>query len=242
MDYFNDIYKKRLNRYGTDYQSRVQGQREREFSNYLLKSLYRVEFQFEGEMYVGSLERNKQNNTQLLHFLLTETSLNIPPGTILFLQDKDMIDEPWMIYWLEEIKASGYNKYIVLKMTHFIQWVGRDKQTHSSWAYMYGQQDNMLKEELRSRSRSATLYTENLKLNFLVMPFNSKLSKDDYIEIDTEDLKEGYVVTGYDIQSSKGIMHVSVDPRFLRDHTPEPVHDPTNPDDDADDYFWLGGG
>ena len=47
MNYYNDVYLKRLNRYGLDYQSRVQGQREREFENYLLKTIYRVDFLYE---------------------------------------------------------------------------------------------------------------------------------------------------------------------------------------------------
>ena len=43
MSYF-DIYEKRLNRYGLDYQSRIQGKREQNFDLYLQKSIYRVDF------------------------------------------------------------------------------------------------------------------------------------------------------------------------------------------------------
>ena len=41
MEYF-DIYKKRLNRYGEDYQTRIQTERERLFSLYLKKTTYLV--------------------------------------------------------------------------------------------------------------------------------------------------------------------------------------------------------
>ena len=71
MNYYNDVYLKRLNRYGLDYQSRVQGQREREFENYLLKTIYRVDFLYEDEMHAGSLERRSQDETQTLQYLLT---------------------------------------------------------------------------------------------------------------------------------------------------------------------------
>lgn len=57
MGYFEDIYKKRLNRYGSDYQSRTQGQRERFFENYLIKSIYRVDFLYNNEMEPGILEK-----------------------------------------------------------------------------------------------------------------------------------------------------------------------------------------
>lgn len=199
MNYYNDVYLKRLNRYGLDYQSRVQGQREREFENYLLKTIYRVDFLYEDEMHAGSLERRSQDETQTLQYLLTKVDLKIPNGTILMLEDKDHEEQPWMVYWLEDIKASGYNRYIVLKMTHFITWVDRNKEQRSSWAYMYGQEDNMLKDEIRSRSRSDALYAENLKMSFFVMPTTEFIRKDDYIEIGDGALKEAYRVTGYDI-------------------------------------------
>ena len=45
MSYFTDVYLKRVNRYGNDYQSRVQGKREENFEYYLLKSVYRVDIE-----------------------------------------------------------------------------------------------------------------------------------------------------------------------------------------------------
>ena len=182
MEYY-DIYTLRLNRYGYDYQSRIQGKREKQFQYYLNKSVYRIEFLYNDETIVGSFERYKQNETETLHYLLTPVNVNIPGGTILQLPDKDGIERPWMVYYLERIKASGYNRYIMVRMTHFLTWSARDGSVQHSWAYMYGQEDNMLKDEIRSRSRMDTLYAENLKLSFLVMPVNGKLKKDDYLII-----------------------------------------------------------
>jgi len=85
-----------------------------------------VDFIFENEMHPGLLERYKQDETELMQYLLTRVNLNMPSGTILMIPDKDNNEQPWLVYWLESIKASGYNRYIVLKMTHFITW--RDRQ------------------------------------------------------------------------------------------------------------------
>ena len=41
---YYDIYLKRLNRYGLNYQERVQHKRQREFEDYMLKSVYLIEF------------------------------------------------------------------------------------------------------------------------------------------------------------------------------------------------------
>lgn len=239
MGYFEDIYKKRVNRYGLDYQSRIQREREELFDLYLLKTIYRVDFLFEDEEVAGSLEKYKQDETQTLQYLLTKTNINIPNGTILMIPDKDKIKKPWLVYYLEDIKASGYNRYIVLKMTHYLTWTARDGSQQESWAYMYGQEDNMLKDEIRSRSRMDTIYSENLKMSFFVMPTTPKIKKDDYLEIGTGELKEQYRVTGYDIQSTPGVEYVTVDPTYEYDLTPAPQQ---QPGDSEDEFFWLNGG
>ena len=239
MGYFEDIYKKRVNRYGLDYQSRIQREREELFDLYLLKTIYRVDFLFEDEEVAGSLEKYKQDETQTLQYLLTKTNINIPNGTILMIPDKDKIKKPWLVYYLEDIKASGYNRYIVLKMTHYLTWTARDGSQQESWAYMYGQEDNMLKDEIRSRSRMDAIYAENLKMSFFVMPTTPKIKKDDYLEIGTGELKEQYRVTGYDIQSTPGVEYVTVDPTYEYDLTPAPQQ---QPGDSENEFFWLNGG
>ena len=98
----------------------------------------------------------------------------------------------------------------------------------------------MLKDELKSRSRTHTLYTENLKLSFYILPRNPYLKKDDYFEIGEGEYKEAYVVTGYDLQSTPGVAFVSVDPQPVRDLTPPPKKE--DPQESEDDYFWVGGG
>lgn len=239
MGYFEDIYKKRVNRYGLDYQSRIQREREELFDLYLLKTIYRVDFLFGDEEIAGSLEKYKQDETQTLQYLLTKTNINMPNGTILMIPDKDKIKKPWLVYYLEDIKASGYNRYIVLKMTHYLTWTARDGSQQESWAYVYGQEDNMLKDEIRSRSRMDTIYAENLKMSFFVMPTTPKIKKDDYLEIGTGELKEQYRVTGYDIQSTPGVEYVTVDPTYEYDLTPAPQQ---QPGDSEDEFFWLNGG
>jgi hypothetical protein len=80
----------------------------------------------------------------------------------------------------------------------------------------------MLKDEIRSRSRSDVIYTENLKSSFFVMPTTEFIRKDDYLEIGEGVLKEAYRVTGYDIISTPGVEYVTVDPVYLRDNSEPP--------------------
>jgi len=238
-DYYHNVYLKRLNRYGIDFQSRMQRQREENFKLQLKKSVYYVEFEYKDEIHAGELTPLRQNETKTMQYLLTDIHLDMPNGTILFIPDKDMELRPWMIYYLEDIKASGYNRYIVIKMTHYLIWKDREGREQGTWAYFYGQEDNMLKDELKSRSRNKTLYTENLKLSFFIMPRNEFLRKDDYMEVGEGPLKEAYVVTGYDIQSTPGVEFVSVDPQYVRDQTPPPEQ---QEEDNKDDFFWINKG
>ena len=150
-----------------------------------------------------------------------------------------------MIYYLEYIQASGYNRYIVLKMTHLIKLIDRDGIERESLGYIYGQEDNMLKDELRSRSRTQVLYTENIKLNFIVMPTNKYMKKDIYFTVTIKDIEEAYVVTGYDIVSTPGVMFVSMDPTFIRNEDSETVIPYPEKDEEGEvvkkESFWLDG-
>lgn len=238
MEYLK-TYMRRLSRYGNDYQSRIQKKREIGFQYYLAKSVYQIEFEWDNQTWVGSFEKYKQDDSKTLHYLLTEIDLNIPNGSILFLADKDDELQPWMVYYLERIKASGYNRYIMLRMSHYLTWTARDGETYHSWAYLYGQEDNMLKDELKSRSRMDTLYTENLKLSFFILPTNPHIRKDDYLIIGEKPLQEYYRVTGYDIQSSEGVEYVSIDPVYEFDLTPPPEQ---TPEDAPEDFYWLNRG
>lgn len=240
MSYYN-IYKKRANRYGENYQSRLQGQRERMFDLYLQKTIYLVEFDYLGETIEGSFEKYKQDETETLHYLLTRTNVNMPAGTILMIPNKDDELKPWMVYYIEHIKASGYNRYIMLKMSHFITWRARDGKDYNSWIYLYGQEDNMLKDEIRSRSRMDTIYGENLKSSFFILPTTTKIRKDDYLIISGNEnkLQEQFRVTGYDIQSTEGVEYVTVDPIYEFDLSAIPAQTET---DNPKDFFWFNGG
>ena len=239
MSYYDEVYLKRLNRYGTDYQSRVQAQREREFEGKLLKSVYRVDFEYGNETHPGTLEKYKQDETQLLQYLLTRVSLNLPNGTILMIPDKDSKLQPWLVFWLESIKASGYNRYILLKLTHYITWRDRNENVRSTWCYFHGSGDSALTEIIKA---TGAVYAEDGNTRFAIMPTTEYLRKDDYMEIGADPLKEAYRVTGYDIHSTPGVEYVSLDPMYIKDKTIAPKYDPTNESDSADNYFWLNGG
>lgn len=235
MAYF-DIYKKRLNRYGTDYPSRLQGKREEHFERSLTRSTEVVTFAFGGKNYDGKLTRFQQKDSKRIMYLLTPLACVMPSGTLVDLPNVRGVTSKWMIFYEEEIVASGYNRYVVIKMTHNLAWKDRNGVQRTSPAYMYGQEDNMLKNEIVRRSRSAAVYAENMKLSFFLMPANANITKDDYFVVTDAVKTEYYRVTGYDIQSQLGVEYVTVDPIYEFDQTPPPII----PEPDTDqDGFWF---
>ena len=73
------------------------------------------------------------------------------------------------------------------------------------------------------------------------MPITANIAFDSYMEVEdiAGTIKEPYRVTGYDRQSTEGVMYVTVNPIYEFDKTPAPQK---QPGDNDEDYFWLEGG
>lgn len=235
--YYEQIYQRRLNRYGLDYQSRIQSQRERDFDSYLYKTIYRVDFEFNGDYVPGSLERYKQDYSETQGYLLTKVDVQIPNGTVLMIESKNGNTTPWMVWWLEQIEASGYNKYVVLKMTHLLKWK-IDDDIIEQWAYFSGPGNSAISDAVRS-STGRPIYSENNNLHTFITTQNETICRDLYFEVTQGNITQGYVVTEFDINSTPGVNYVSVDPVPVRDIPEAPVPTAT---DKKEDFFWLQGG
>ena len=236
-NYYENAYRRRLNRYGLDYQSRIQSQRERDFDNYLYKTINRVDFEFEGAKHPGSLERYKQDYSETQGYLLTKIDLELPNGTILMIESQNGNITPWMVWWLEKIESSGYNRYIVLKMTHYLSWE-IEGETYSQWAYFYGPGASTIQDAIKSSS-GKPVYTENNNLYMFITPYSDKIEKNVYFEVTQGETQSGYVVSQLDIGSTPGVAYVSIDPVPLREKTEVPEDLDKIPEEDG---FWLQGG
>lgn len=233
---YMDIYKKRLDRYGLNYQSRIQTERERLFDLYLLKSTYRIDFTYEDNVHPGSFEKYKQDTSETLHYLLTRIDLNIPGGTVLQIPDKDGVLKPWMVYYVEHIEASGYNRYIMLRMSHNLSFVARDGQNYTSYAYLHGKGETSMYD---TKELNIARYLEDENTYYVVMPANQNLKRDDYVQVGTAPMAQQFRVTGYDLQSTEGVEYVTLDPTYEYDLTPPPTK---QEGDNDEEFFWFTGG
>lgn len=255
MSYYEDVYLKRLNRYGLDYQTRTQGARERVFEDLLRKSIYRVDFLYKDEIVPGLLEKYKQDETQTLQYLLTRIDTELPTGTILDIPNKNYkygdaaTDEnhtSWLVYYLENMKASGYNRYILLKTTHTLRWKGaEDGVIRSAKAYFYGPENSSIKDTLESSSNF--IYNEDSNNSFFITTINENINKDDYIEVvvktlDGTEMVRAYRVTGYDFISTPGIEYVTVDPIYIKGRETFSTETSSEETPTEATSYWLKGG
>lgn len=234
MDYV-DIYKRRLNRYGLDYQSRIQGQRERDFDNYLLKSIYRVDFWYNNIYTPATLERYKQDYSETQSYLLTKREVDIPNGTMLTIDGKNG-EQVWMVWWKENIESSGYNRYVVLKMTHQITWRDTDENEHTAWAFFSGPGTSTISDALKS-AKGEAVYKENNNLYMFITAYDKTLVRDAYFEHKYGETTTGYIIAEVDIASTPGIAYVSIDPSYIRQK-----QSPSSQNEVAADQYWLQGG
>lgn len=237
MSYYDEVYLKRLNRYGLDFQSRLQGQRERNFENYLLRSLFRVDFEYQDKVHPASLERYKQDYSETQMYLLTRIDLKIPNGTVLDIVNQDGTRQPWMIWWLEMIESSGYNKYVVLRMTHKLTWKAPDHD-FEQWGYFRGPGTSKIQDAIKSAT-GKTVYAENDNLHMFITPYSAEIKREQYFTVKEGETDQAFVVMETDINSTPGVEYVTVDPTMIRDESALPTQTET---DNADDFYWLNGG
>lgn len=224
-------YEARLWEHGEEPTERLNNARQANFNRFLKGSPHTIDFLFGGEDWQGVLEPYRQDETKALMYLLTVVEFQPPIGSILYIEE-----ENWMVYWLDEHKNKGYNRWVLVRMSREVTWYNNDKSEHSSLAYVYGQQDNMLKNEIKSRSRSAALYQENLKLYFMLMPATQVIEYGSYLVLEEGLYKQHFRVTGYDFLSTPGIVYVSIDPTLPQDSRTD-----TDTVEPTEDDPWLGG-
>ena len=228
-----NLYKKKINRLGQNSAERLEEGRRRNFEAFLKSSPHHIFFEYNGKKHEAVFEPDRQSEIKNQMDLLCRADDFFKIGDIV-----ELLGVSYMFFYLAERSNSGYNKYKVLRMTHNITWKDNDKgETHNSQAYLFFQQNNMLQNELKSRSRSDVVYKENLKLYFLIMPTTAYLNIGTYLEIETTGINQAFTITGWDIVSTPGVMYVSMDPTYERD-----LSEPVIEEGEENDNFWIVAG
>lgn len=210
MSYY-DIYQKRLGRYGNTVQERMKNQRILLFEKYKAQSVYQIPFaDNEGKPRTAVFEPYKQNETKFLSYLLTDLDIELQDGwcdEIFDLDNKSL--GKWMVFYLEENHSRGYNKYVMLRMSHVISINGMGEYP----CYCYGQMSALIEDLVASRAD--VWYEDKDKDGHIIMPALD-IKKDDYIIVNG-DKNEPYLVTGFDKMTIPGVIYIALNETMTRD-------------------------
>jgi hypothetical protein len=161
----------------------------------------------------------------------------MPNGTIINFSDKLGKSNYWMIWWLEQIKTSGYHRYVILKMNYKLKWfIGEEEK--AQWGYLSSPGTRKLRDSEIAGGEGAIIFTNN-NLRQFITPYHSSFDRDVYIETENGDKISAYRVTEFDNQATEGVSYLSVEPIATKVREAKPRK---TTEDKAEDFFWFDGG
>lgn len=203
MDYYKDVYLKRINRFGSTKQERIINKMKYQFENsYLKNTINKVDVLVNNELIIGSLQEDKQSESKTLFYLLVSTDYKWPMGTELIING-----EKWLILHLEEFVTKGYNKYKIIKLVKTIKWINSNKLIETADVYLIGELEKAIKSDFKIQyGISAGVYKPNKVLS-MIMASNPSLEKTANIMIENEAWK----VSGIDKISVPGVYYITLE-------------------------------
>lgn len=143
MNYFEDVYLARINKYGTNLQERIYGKMEKDFNTFRAKSLNKVSFDYDGKYREGVLQSKTISEKEIMDYLLTDRSVDIAGGTIIQTKRFSSSEvQRWMVLVKEVYQVMGYNRYKVILMEKQASWID-DNLIYTSWIHQMGATGNL---------------------------------------------------------------------------------------------------
>lgn len=212
MNYFNDVYLKRLNRFGNTIQKRVHGQMEYDFEIKLQKSVNRIDYYLEDGSAArpGIVEEKKIGSDMVVNYLMTRLTDELPTGTIVEIAKPHTTEkQKWLIFIKEEYETIGYNRYQTILLDGIAEWIDYSGELHKSPAHYIRLMDKAIKEQFRISFDSAAVIP--FRKIMLVMKEEPGMSRSVKINIDDTTWK----VVDVDKQSVKGVFYITLQEDYL---------------------------
>ena len=181
MTYFEDVYLKRINRFGKNIQERIQGKKEYDFNFFKEKSPNKVNVYENNNLISDGVLQNKTNSEkEVIDYLLVDKDIDFPDGTILETEQfVDLKKQKWLIFHLDEYVSIGYNRYQLVELDRTIEWID-DGIIYSEDVHFTGSGANLRDKSITSKFtiqyNLAAIYLPNKILN-LIMRTNPNFKK-----------------------------------------------------------------
>lgn len=222
MSYYEDVYLKRINRFGTNIQERIQNSKIREFSIFLSKSPNKVRIFKDGEEFEGVLQNKTSSEKEVTSYLLTNIENDWDNGTIVNTQNlSNNLEQKWLIMHDDTYISIGYARYQVLELDMSIKWID-DGLTYNELVHFSGSGANLRDKAVTSKfviQFDISLAYKPNKILSLVMKTHPHIKKGIRILIGDEVWR----ISGMDKTSVPGVSYVTLEEDYI-DHTDDIVY------------------
>lgn len=207
---YKEYFFNRVDRFGTNPQQRIQGQKERDFMTVLNKSANRSIIRQDGTTICDGILHSKTNSDkEVVDYLLTPVAFDFPDGTILSIEQMSNGKEKlWMPFHSDDFVSSGYNRFQAIQLDKEIQWI-LDGIPYSTKVHFTGVGSNLRDKAITKKFliqfQEAGVYIPN-KMIALIMKTDEHMKKGVLVLINHEVWK----VSGIDKISIDGVSYVTL--------------------------------
>lgn len=210
MDYFKDVYLRRINRYGNDIRSRIVGDKEHEFDNlFIHRTVYQSLIYKVNENEVNiliSLQPNKWNESEeISNILVSKKELELSTGDILSIyqkvRDREIYNK-YLILFIEDNITLGYRNYKVILLDDNINLTNEYGDTNMVVPVKIINNSSIIKNSFSLKNGG---YTEpNRELRCISRDFDF-FKKDQYFT----HKNKGWKISGIDNISIENVAYIS---------------------------------
>lgn len=210
MAYLDEVYFKRINKYGFNIQERIQNKKIHDFNIVLKKSPNRVTIFKDSEIYNGILQNKTNSEKEVIDYLLTNKFCKWDDGTILITENaSDHQQKKWLIFHLDEFVSIGYNRYQLAELDREIELI-EDGIIYKENAHIVGSGAKSITSKFSIQYDVSVFYEPNKTIN-LIMRTNSKLKKG--LKLIIQD--EAWRISGIDKISVPGVSYITLEEDYI---------------------------
>lgn len=212
-------YLKRVNRFGTTTQERIQNKKEHDFLVFMEESpnLVRAWSGDSTDEYKAVLQTKTYDQDEVVDYLLVPLGTELPFGTIITTEDvrhKKVVDgekvpvrRKWINYAKDPYTSSGYDRHTVVELDYTLTWV-IDGLKYETLCHGVGAGGDLKNIGLAFKTQfsESGVYLPNKRFN-VIMPANKNIKKHTKVSLGDEVWR----VTGIDNISVPGVSYITLE-------------------------------
>ena len=210
MAYLDEVYFKRINKYGFNIQERIQNKKNHDFNIVLKKSPNKVTIFKDSEIFYGILQNKTNNEKEVIDYLLTNKFCKWNDGTVLITENvSNQQQKKWLIFHLDDFVSIGYNRYRVTELDREIELIDNGI-IYKENAHIVGSGAKSITSKFSINYDVSVFYEPNKVIN-LIMRTNPKLKKG--LKLIIQD--EAWRISGIDKISVPGVSYITLEEDYI---------------------------